>query len=157
MQTPTLHLVCGIPGAGKTTFAKQLETEFLALRLCPDEWMTALNVDLFDEVFRDKLEQRLMLIAKNVLLQQGQVIIEFGSWARVEREHLLLLAQAAKAKAFLYWLDAPVSELARRIAVRQGADAAYLNESALQEISDRVERPSLEEGTLFDAFQVIGV
>jgi predicted kinase len=43
-----LYLVCGLPGAGKTTFAKQLELETGALRLCPDEWMAVLGVDLFD-------------------------------------------------------------------------------------------------------------
>lgn len=34
----TLHLICGLPCAGKTTFARQLEQKRAALRLTPDEW-----------------------------------------------------------------------------------------------------------------------
>jgi predicted kinase len=38
-----LIIVCGLPGSGKTTHAKQLEQELRAIRLCPDEWITALG------------------------------------------------------------------------------------------------------------------
>ena len=33
----TLHLICGLPCAGKTTLAKRLEQQFSALRLTPDQ------------------------------------------------------------------------------------------------------------------------
>ncbi len=155
MHQPILFLVCGIPGAGKTTFAKVLEQKHNALRLCPDEWMADLGVDLFDESFRDRLEKRLMKLAKTVLQQGSHVVIEFGSWAKEERLTLLKLAREAGAEAHLYWLDAPVPELARRVAARGGADAVFLSEAALQEISERVERPTLEEGALFNDFRII--
>ena len=35
----TLFLTVGLPGAGKTTMAKQLADERCILRLTPDEWM----------------------------------------------------------------------------------------------------------------------
>jgi predicted kinase len=41
----TLLLTVGLPGAGKTTRARQLATEFNALRLTPDEWMIPLFGD----------------------------------------------------------------------------------------------------------------
>jgi integrase len=34
-----LHLICGLPGAGKTTLARRLEGELPGLRLSPDEWL----------------------------------------------------------------------------------------------------------------------
>ncbi len=39
----SLVVVCGLPGSGKTTHARRLEHEIDAERLCPDEWMQALE------------------------------------------------------------------------------------------------------------------
>ena len=36
---PTLYLMCGLPGSGKTTAAKRLEQKASALRLTGDEWL----------------------------------------------------------------------------------------------------------------------
>jgi predicted kinase len=44
---PNLVLVCGLPGSGKTTIARQLEQETGAIRINIDEWVAALGVDFF--------------------------------------------------------------------------------------------------------------
>jgi hypothetical protein len=41
----TLFLTVGLPGAGKTTRARQLAKEHTALRMTPDEWMIPLFGD----------------------------------------------------------------------------------------------------------------
>ena len=47
---PTLHLICGLPCSGKTTYAKQLEPRASALRLTPDEWhVTLFGHDVLEE------------------------------------------------------------------------------------------------------------
>ena len=53
---PVLHLICGLPGSGKTTFAKELEHRLPALRLAPDEWMARIVGDGFDEAKRAAVE-----------------------------------------------------------------------------------------------------
>src|ERR1035437_49366 len=41
-RIPTLFLICGLPGSGKTTLAKQIEREQPALYFSEDEWMLRL-------------------------------------------------------------------------------------------------------------------
>jgi predicted kinase len=151
----TLHLVCGLPGAGKTTFAKRLEAELGAIRLCPDEWMETLGVSIFDTDFRDRLEGKLTELARDILRHGGNAVIEFGSWSKAERDDLRVTASQCGAAVHLYWLEVPVAELARRVRKRSSADTAALTESFLQGISDGVERPSDAEGLEFDHFERI--
>jgi adenylate kinase len=56
-SNPTLVIVCGLPGSGKTTHAKNVEQELRAVRFSPDEWMDALEIDLWDAEFRDRIEK----------------------------------------------------------------------------------------------------
>lgn len=156
MKNAILHVVGGLPGSGKTTFSRQLEQASAAVRFCPDEWMVALDVIIIDEVFRDHLEQKMTETARMIVRQGGQVIIEFGSWARAERDALRQMARQEAATVCLYWLDAPVAELARRIQARGGPDTAALTAAYLQLTADRIERPTDAEGRLFDRFERIG-
>jgi hypothetical protein len=50
----TLYLVVGLPGAGKTTRARELEATLPALRLTPDEWQWALFPDDGPEDWRER-------------------------------------------------------------------------------------------------------
>lgn len=74
MATPRLILMCGLPGAGKTTVARRLAAEVPAARLCPDEWLAQLGADLFDEELRDRLEEMFWQHARE-LLRLGQSVI----------------------------------------------------------------------------------
>ena len=51
-----LIIVCGLPGAGKTTLAKSLEQSLQAIRFSAAEWMEALSLDLYNEESRGKIE-----------------------------------------------------------------------------------------------------
>src|SRR5688500_19148381 len=84
-QRPLLIALCGLPGSGKTTVARDLERERGAIRFSTDEWMADLGVDFFDGI-RDNLQIRLDRLWKELLGHGQSVILEDGIWKREERD-----------------------------------------------------------------------
>src|SRR5208282_4573232 len=89
-----LIIVCGLPGSGKTTLAKRLEATLRAIRFCPDEWMGALSLDIYDEGKRAKIEALQWKFAQSLLALGLTVILEWGTWGRSERDTLRAGARA---------------------------------------------------------------
>ena len=132
---PTLHLICGLPGSGKTTLARQLEHDLPALRLAPDEWMARIVGDGYDGAKRAAVEAVQWEIAARALSLGVTVILENGFWSRAERDDYRARAAALRVETRLYFLDVPRDELLRRLALRNAAvppdtfpvDAAHLD------------------------------
>ncbi len=122
MKRPTLHLMCGLPCAGKTTLAKQIEQECAALRLTPDEWiMRLLGTGLAEEVLdaaRDPFESALWDLAARVLSLGVDVILDFGFWSRGEREEYRARAALLGARSELHFPDVPDDVLLARLTAR---------------------------------------
>jgi lincosamide nucleotidyltransferase A/C/D/E len=133
-----LLLVVGLPGSGKTTLARTLAARHAAVRLNPDEWMLELGIDLFDEMFRNRLEQRMITLAAELLALNGRVIIEFGSWSRREGDQLLAVGRAAGAHVELHVLEPNVDQLWRRLSKRNDHPG-----------ETRIDRPTLENSLAF--------
>lgn len=118
-----LVLVCGLPGAGKTTLARRLEVALPAVRLCPDEWLAALRIDLRDEATRDGLEAQFWRLAQRLLALGQSVILESGFWLRADRDEKRVGARLLGAAVELRYLHAPLDELYRRIERRNASPA----------------------------------
>ena len=125
-RKPTLFLLCGLPGSGKTTLAKRLEQEAPALRLTPDEWMIPLygagigDPNAFDRwnEAHERVEKVQWQVAERALLLKTNVVLDFGVWAREEREDFRRRAAAVGARSKLIFLDEPLEVLKERVKAR---------------------------------------
>jgi predicted kinase len=113
-----LILTCGLPGAGKTTLAEQLAAQRHAVRLTKDEWLWALGATPWDEPTRERVEQQLWRLAQEILRLGLSVVLDFGLWARVERDEMRNAARALRVNIELHYLDVATEELWGRIEAR---------------------------------------
>ena len=122
----TLHLMVGLPCSGKTTLAQKLESEHSALRLTTDEWHVRLFGQDAEEPEHDArhtlIESMLWNIASRALALGTNVILDFGFWAREEREDFRLRARQLGARCEVHFLDVPEQELLRRLALRNSQE-----------------------------------
>jgi predicted kinase len=122
---PTLFLLCGLPGAGKTTLARELERSTPALRLTPDEWMAPLygheltRAEL--DACRDPVEAVQWAIAARALELGVNVILDFGFWTRSERENFRRRAAALGARSSLRYVAVKRATLWARLEARNAA------------------------------------
>ena len=119
-----LVLICGLPASGKSTLARQLAPKIPAIRLDKDGWATQLGADLWDEEFRVRLEHQLWVLSQDLLARGQSVILEWGHWARVERDEKRLGARALGVGVELHYLDTPLEELIER-AERRNASGEW--------------------------------
>ena len=143
-----LIIVCGLPGTGKTTHARELEAQ-QAVRLCPDEWMTTLDVDLYDQDARGQVENLQWELAQRLLTLGVDVVIEWGAWLRSERDVLRHRAHELGATVELHYLTAPIDVLFERVQHRNREDPPISRED-LTEWSRIFQSPTAEEMDLFD-------
>ena len=154
---PTLHLICGLPCSGKTTYAKQLEREVDALRLTPDEWHVRLfGHDVLEEerdARHDLIEALLWKVAARVLTLDVNVILDFGFWGKGEREDYRSRAAALGAKSELHLLDVPTEVLLERLEKRNAElpeGATYIPEVKLKEWIGWFQLPTQDELVPYD-------
>src|SRR5215469_1279442 len=144
-----LIIVCGLPGSGKTTVAKMLESGLHAIRFAPDDWMDALSINLWDEKKRAKIEALQWKLTQQLLRLGLKVIIEWGTWGRSERDTLRLGARALGAAVELHYLAVPADLLFERIHMR-GMEEPPIDRQQLQRWYDAFQAPTSEEMSLFD-------
>ena len=156
-QQPSLITFCGLPGAGKTTIAKDVEKTTGAIRLNTDEWQAALGVDFFDDEFRHRLEVRLYEHGMTLLKRGQSIILEDGLWRRDERDRLREIAHMLGAAIEIHYFDVPFDELWRRLEARNALGAhgtVPITKELLKACWRKFQRPDAAELALFDRYVV---
>lgn len=148
----TLYLMVGLPCSGKTTKAKELEHELLALRLTPDEW----HVNLFGHDISDPdhdkrhflIEDMLWQIAARALSLGTNIILDFGFWAKEEREDYRSRARKLGARSEIVFMDVEQEELLKRVRTRNenlSNTIAYIPEELMKSWMRFFQRPDADE------------
>ena len=119
---PTLVLMVGLPGTGKTTEARRIEIEERALRLTKDEWVKALYGTGNPAVASDVIEGRLIEIGLRALELGVDVVIDFGLWGRDERSALRQAATDLGAAVTMRYFELPPAEQRERLDRRQAEE-----------------------------------
>ncbi len=148
-----LVLICGLPASGKSTLARQLASTIPAVRLDKDGWTTQLGADVWDADFRSRLERQLWVHSQDLLAHGQSVILEWGHWARDERDEKRLGARALGVGVELHYLDAPLEELIKRAERRNTSGewtASPITRAHFQEWVTMFQPPDEEEVLLFD-------
>ncbi|MEO9255299.1 MAG: AAA family ATPase [Tepidiformaceae bacterium] len=142
----------GLPCSGKTTLARKMEREEPALRLTPDEWQVRLFGQDATESKHDArhslIEGLLWDIASRALELGTNAILDFGLWARVEREDYRLRAKQIGASSEIHFLDVSEQELLRRLTVRNSGSSQtsfYIPEEMMAPWIAFFQRPTPDE------------
>jgi predicted kinase len=142
-----------LPGAGKTALARQLAEDRRAVRLTKDEWLWALGATPWDAPTREKVERELWRLAQDILRLDVSVVLDFGLWARSERDAMRAAARRLGVGVELHYLDVPTDELWRRIDARNAEppwDRAPIRRADLDEWRSLFQAPDAGELALFD-------
>lgn len=136
----TIYLIVGLPGAGKTTRAKELEVSESAVRLTPDDWQMAIfrgdsptrwrSTERADQ--RDLIEGKLVEIGMRAGQLGINVVFDFGLWSQDERSALRWIANSLGIRAQIIYLPIDYEEQRKRITGRFGSKPGHFQMSDLE-------------------------
>jgi predicted kinase len=115
--------------------------------------MAQLRIDLWDTARRSAIERLQWSVAKPLLACGATVVIEWGLWARRERDELRDQARSMGAAVELCFLDAPVELLRQRVrerGVERWPGSAPITRDHLEQWDAELERPDAAEHALYD-------
>lgn len=113
MSSPTIFLICGSTGSGKTTYSKQLVKEFNAIHFSIDEWMKTLfwmdapNPPSFDWAI-DRVSRCEKLIwhqTQEAATLGNNVVLDLGFSETKQRGKFYQLLKDANISYELHFLD----------------------------------------------------
>jgi predicted kinase len=123
---PTVHLVCGSTGAGKTTYATALAKMTGAVRFSIDEWM--LNLFVADRPESSSLEwalarierceMQMWALANQLIARNIDVVFDLGLSRRDSRDRMRTLTAQTRAESKLHYLDVGVETRKARVLER---------------------------------------
>ncbi|NEE32847.1 ATP-binding protein [Streptomyces sp. SID7982] len=163
-----LILMAGLPGSGKTTVARELESRGY-LRICPDERVFEQHGHYGRDFPRGayKIRERPILSEvaaelRTALAAGRDVVLDHGLWTHDERQEWRQVGEDAGAVVTLVYLPASHDELWERIKERNAStfddpNAMYFSQEDLLRHGARFEPPTADESHVIYAGSLIPV
>lgn len=146
----TVYLMFGLPGAGKTTVAKEICVQTGAIHLWADEQRkTKFSNPKFDAAENQSLYEQLN-DETAVLLGQGKSVVFDTAFNHLsDRDHLRDIASKHQAETIVVWVQTP-SEVARTRATQDAhlQDTRILGDMShehFDRLKDKLEPPAKHE------------
>lgn len=124
--------MCGLPGAGKTTYATELmQRGYVRLSIDEVVWQRlgqrdaglVLAADAFDRLKEEvRREQRQELV--ELMLAGRDAVVDYSFWSRAARDDYKALIESHGCRWELVHLKADRTMLERRLALRNGKEGA---------------------------------
>jgi predicted kinase len=153
IRTPRVHLIAGLNGAGKTTYARHLEAELPSVRFTLDEWMLRLHDLRYDDraypALAESCKSLIWDTALQVLVAGVDVVLDWNQWSRERRAEWAARARAQGFEPVLHYIRVGLDTAIARAAVRNGQDLAYahtLGAAAVRHLASIFEEPDQDEG-----------
>ncbi|GGQ53250.1 hypothetical protein GCM10010195_05510 [Kitasatospora griseola] len=153
-------LMCGLPGAGKTTYAQDLVRRgFVRLSIDEVVWQRlgqrdaglVLEADAYDRLKEEvRRLQRDELVA--LVRARRDVVVDYSFWSRAARDDYKALVESHSGRWELIHLKADRATLERRLAVRngeQGANSVTVDQKLLDRYVADFEEPDGEGEQVF--------
>lgn len=133
-----IHLLCGIPGCGKSTLAARIpayviSTDSIRKFLWDDESVVKHDVLVF-RVAED--------ITDYLLKKRSDLIIDATNLTRKKREKFIKLGRRYNARVVLHWINCPVGTALERNAARE----RKVPETVIKSLYKSFQIPETEEG-----------
>ena len=152
-KNPTLHLVCGKIGAGKSTLARRLAKESGAVLISEDVWLSRLYPDemttVQDYIRTSGRLRGVMGDHVGSLLRAGlSIVLDFPANTVSLRAWMRGIFEGAGAAHQLHYLDTPDAVCRARL-LRRNEDGAHefaASEADFDLIASYFEPPSPDEG-----------
>lgn len=143
--------MCGPSGAGKTTYAKRLESAGMTrLSFDVEMWRRGISAAVLRAEDRADIEATLQQRLLILVAEGRDVVLDFSFWSRQMREDWRRLLRPAGVVLEIIYLATDRDAVLQRMRERRGdhSDDYTLDESTVARYFDHFEAPTPDEGPL---------